>query len=53
MDKTVAEIQDRMRDADEVAEAISSTNYTGVELDPVSIPDVYFVIDIVKLTPLG
>ncbi|KAH8106009.1 Snf7-domain-containing protein, partial [Cristinia sonorae] len=33
VDKTVAEIQDRMRDADEVAEAISSTNYTGVEID--------------------
>jgi len=33
VDKTVAEIQDRMRDADEVAEAISSTNYSGVEID--------------------
>lgn len=36
MDKTVTEIQDRMRDADEIAEAISSTNYSGVEIDPVS-----------------
>ncbi|TCD70420.1 ESCRT-III subunit protein snf7 [Steccherinum ochraceum] len=33
VDKTVTEIQDRMRDADEVAEAISSTNYAGVDLD--------------------
>ena len=36
VDKTVTEIQDRMRDADEIAEAISSTNYSGVEIDPVS-----------------
>ncbi|THH31321.1 hypothetical protein EUX98_g2896 [Antrodiella citrinella] len=33
VDKTVAEIQDQMKDADEVAEAISSTNYSSVDID--------------------